>query len=84
VVGNHTGAMEVVLLNAYAPWQIEMLSAADMPAEKITEIINSLYGSIPISRGSYDLQALSTALDILKQNSIVGLFPEGGVWEIGK
>jgi 1-acyl-sn-glycerol-3-phosphate acyltransferase len=36
VVGNHTAAMEAVMLNVYSPWQIEMLSAADIPAEKIT------------------------------------------------
>jgi 1-acyl-sn-glycerol-3-phosphate acyltransferase len=84
VVGNHTGAMEVVLLNGFAPWQIEMLSAADMPAEKITEIINSLYGSIPLNRGAYDRAALSKALDVLKQNGFIGLFPEGGIWEMGK
>jgi len=37
VVGNHTGAMEVILLNAYSPRQIEMLSAADTPVEQITD-----------------------------------------------
>ncbi len=84
VVGNHTGAMEVVLLNAYAPRQIEMLSAADMPAERITEIINSIFGSIPVKRGSYDRAALQKALDVLEQDGIVGLFPEGGVWDVGK
>jgi hypothetical protein len=76
--------MEVVLLNAFAPWQIEMLSAADMPTEKITEIMNALYGSIPLHRGSYDRKALSTALDVLNQGGIIGIFPEGGVWDIGK
>ena len=84
IVGNHTGAMEVVLLNAYAPCQIEMLSAADMPAERITEIINAIYGSIPVKRGSYHRAALQTALDVLEQEGMVGLFPEGGVWEVGK
>jgi 1-acyl-sn-glycerol-3-phosphate acyltransferase len=84
IVGNHTGAMEVVLLNAFAPWQIEMLSAADMPTERITEIMNVLYGSIPIRRGSYDRMALNKALEVLDQDGFVGLFPEGGVWDIGK
>lgn len=84
VVGNHTGAMEVVLLNAYSPRQIEMLSAADTPTERITEIINSIYGSIPIKRGSYDRGALQKALDVLEQEGLVGLFPEGGVWDVGK
>jgi len=81
VVGNHTGAMEVVLLNCFSPWQMEMLSAADMPAEKITETINSLYGSIPLHRGSYDRAALSKALDVLKQEGFIGIFPKGGIWE---
>ncbi len=84
VVGNHTGAMEVVLLNAYSPRQIEMLSAADTPVERITEIINSIYGSIPVKRGSYNRSALQKALDVLEQEGLVGLFPEGGLWDVGK
>jgi 1-acyl-sn-glycerol-3-phosphate acyltransferase len=84
VVGNHTGAMEVVLLNAYAPRQIEMLSAADTPTERITEIINSIYGSIPVKRGSYNRGSLQKALDVLNQEGMVGIFPEGGVWDVGK
>jgi len=84
VIGNHTGAMEVVLLNAYSPRQIEMLSAADTPAERITEIINSIYGSIPVKRGSYNRSALQKALDVLEQEGLVGLFPEGGLWDVGK
>lgn len=84
VVGNHTAAMEAVLLNVYSPWQIEMLSAADIPAEKITEWISSFYGVIPIQRGSYDRSALSSALSVLQQKGVIGLFPEGGIWQPGK
>ena len=84
VVGNHTAAMEAVMLNIYSPRPIEMLSAADMPAERITEIIADLYGVIPLHRGSYDRAALRNALDVLKQKGFIGLFPEGGIWEEGK
>jgi len=84
VVGNHTGAMEVILLNAYSPRQIEMLSAADTPVEIVTETISNLYGTIPLHRGSYDRAALTKALDVLEQDGIIGLFPEGGIWEEGK
>lgn len=84
VVGNHTAVMEAVLLNIFSPWQIEMLSAADTPAERITEIVTDLYGVIPLHRGSYDRSALNSALDVLSQNGVVGLFPEGGIWEAGK
>ncbi len=84
VVGNHTGAMEVILLNGYSPRQIEMMSAADTPVEKVTETISNLYGTIPLRRGSYDRAALTKALDVLEQDGIIGLFPEGGIWEEGK
>ena len=81
VVGNHTGAMDGVLLNIFSPWQIEMFGAADIPAEKITFLVANLYGAIPLHRGSYDRSALETALDVLDQGGIVGIFPQGGIWE---
>lgn len=84
IVGNHTAAMEAVLLTIYSPRQIEMLSAADTPAERATEAIADFYGVIPLHRGSYDRAALESALDVLQQNGFIGLFPEGGIWEEGK
>lgn len=84
VVGNHTAAMEAVMLNIYSRQPIEMLSAADTPAEFITEIVAQLYGVIPLHRGSYDRAAMRNALDVLKQDGYIGLFPEGGIWQEGR
>lgn len=84
VIGNHTAAMEAVLMNVYTPWQIEMLSSADIPAEKITEWISRWYGVIPLKRGSYDREALRKALSVLDQGGRIGIFPEGGIWARGR
>jgi len=84
VIGNHTAAMEAVLMNLYTPWQIEMLSSADIPAEKITEWISRWYGVIPLKRGSYDREALRKALSVLDQGGRIGIFPEGGIWARGR
>ena len=65
VVGNHTAAMEAVMLNIYSPRPIKILSAADMPAEMITEIAADLYGVIPLHRGSYDRAAMRNSLDVV-------------------
>lgn len=84
VVGNHTAAMEAVMLNIYSRRPIEMLSAADTPGEWITELVADLYGVIPLHRGSYDRAAMRNALDVLQQGGFIGLFPEGGIWQEGK
>ncbi len=84
VVGNHTAAMEAVFINIYTPWQIEMLSAADIPAEPFVEWISQFYGVIPLHRGAFDRAALRNALSVLDQKGVVGIFPEGGIWEEGK
>lgn len=84
VVGNHPAAVEVVLMAAYTPWLIEPLGAGDIPQEKITQILEGLYGQIPVRRGHVNRASLQKALDVLHQNGVVGIFPEGGVWNAGE
>lgn len=83
IVGNHTAVMEAVLLILFSPWQIEMLGAADIPHERISRIFSDLYGYIPVNRGHFDRAALRYSLSILDQKGIIGIFPEGGIWEPG-
>jgi 1-acyl-sn-glycerol-3-phosphate acyltransferase len=83
VVGNHTAIMEAVLLNVYSPWQIEMMGAADIPHERLSQFFIDLYGDIPVKRGRFDRSALRNGLRILHQQGIIGIFPEGGIWEPG-
>ena len=84
VVGNHRAAMEAVLMAVYTPWQVEMLGAADIPHERITQFMASAYGLIPVQRGSFDRTALIQSLDVLKQGGVLAIFPEGGVWNAGR
>jgi 1-acyl-sn-glycerol-3-phosphate acyltransferase len=84
VVGNHTAAMEAVLMVIYTPWQIEMLGAADIPHEKITQIAASIYKFIPVNRGRFDRRALVKSLDVLRQGGVMAVFPEGGIWDAGR
>ena len=83
VVGNHSAIMEAVLLIVFSPWDIEMLGAADIPHEKFNQIISDFYGFIPVNRGNVDRVALNATLNILKQKGVVGIFPEGGIWDPG-
>jgi 1-acyl-sn-glycerol-3-phosphate acyltransferase len=80
IVGNHVAAMEAVLVAVFTPWQVEMLGAADVPHEKVTELAIAVFGCIPVQRGRMDRSALHKALDVLRQDGVVGIFPEGGIW----
>jgi 1-acyl-sn-glycerol-3-phosphate acyltransferase len=81
VVGNHTGAMEVVLLTIYSPRLIEYLGSIDIPHEGYIAAFVYSYDFIPVFRGKASREALETGLDILRQDGVLGLFPEGGIWE---
>jgi 1-acyl-sn-glycerol-3-phosphate acyltransferase len=81
VVGNHIAAMEVVLMVVYAPWQMELLGPGDIPPPPLMDGIARFHGNIPINRGNLDRHALNQALGILKQGGILGMFPEGGIWD---
>jgi 1-acyl-sn-glycerol-3-phosphate acyltransferase len=83
VVGNHVGTMEVPLMVVYAPWQIEILGPGDIRPPPALDAVARLYGYTPINRGSIDRRPLVDMLAILKQGGVVGLFPEGGIWDPG-
>ncbi|MBC7811157.1 MAG: 1-acyl-sn-glycerol-3-phosphate acyltransferase [Burkholderiales bacterium] len=81
LVGNHVAMMEVVMMVLYAPWNVEILGAGDIPIDPRYARIAATYGFIPIKRGSVDRGGLNKALSVLQQGGIIGMFPEGGIWE---
>jgi len=83
VVGNHTAIMESVMLYTLTPWQIEMLGSIDIPHERLTDLVSRFIGYIPIRRGRMERESMEQALDVLRQDGVIGIFPEGGIWEAG-
>lgn len=81
VVGNHTGILETVLMASHAPRPIEYLGSIDIPHEPQLAFFMNLYKFIPIYRGNVSHSSMKTALNVLKQEGVIGLFPEGGIWE---
>jgi len=81
LVGNHTGALEVVLMTVYAPQIVEYVGSMDIPHEPFIAAFIRLYGIIPILRGQTSRASMRKALDVLQQGGFLGVFPEGGIWE---
>jgi 1-acyl-sn-glycerol-3-phosphate acyltransferase len=81
VVGNHTGVLEVVMMAAFSPRQVEFMGSVDIPHESFIAVVIDAYSAIPVQRGSVSRKAMQTGLDVLRQGGVIGVFPEGGIWE---
>jgi 1-acyl-sn-glycerol-3-phosphate acyltransferase len=81
VVGNHVSSLEPILMVIATPHQIEYLGTGDIPIDPRMSFITSLYKFIPVMRGQIDQKGLNNAIDVLEQKGVLGIFPEGGIWE---
>lgn len=81
LAGNHVAVMEAVLMAVYTPGMVEFLGNGDIPFDPNYAFIANTYDLIPINRGNVDRKGLKMALDILTQDGILGIFPEGGTWD---
>jgi len=81
LVGNHTGALEVVYMTILARRQVEYVGGMDIPHEPFIALFVHLYGLIPILRGRTSRSSMMQAVGVLQQGGTLGIFPEGGIWE---
>jgi len=81
LAGNHVAVLEIVMMAVYSPAIVEFLGAGDIPLDPNMAWLANLYGYIPIQRGTLDRAGIKKALSVLKQGGIIGVFPQGGIWE---
>lgn len=80
LVGNHVALMEVVLMTLLTPRELEIIGTGDIPMDPRYAWIVNLWGFLPVNRGSVRRAEMRLPLDVLRQNGVVGIFPEGGIW----
>jgi len=81
LAGNHAAVLEAVMMAVYTPGMVEFLGNGDIPFDPNYAFITQAYGLIPINRGNLDQKGLQMGMDVLKQGGILGIFPEGGIWD---
>ncbi len=78
---NHVHVLEVALTVAIPKRQVELIGNGDIPFDPAYGWLANAYGFIPVQRGSLDRKALRMGMDILRQGGVLGIFPEGGIWD---
>lgn len=81
LAGNHSAALEAVMMAVYSPGIVEFLGNGDIPFDPSYAFIVKAYGLIPVNRGNLDRQGLNKAISVLEQGGVLGIFPEGGIWD---
>ncbi len=81
LAGNHVAVLEAVMMAVYTPGIVEFIGNGDIPFDPNYAFITNAYGLIPVNRGNLDRKGLHMGLDVLKQEGILGIFPEGGIWD---
>jgi 1-acyl-sn-glycerol-3-phosphate acyltransferase len=81
LAGNHVAFLEALLMVVYPPYLVELIGTGDIPMEPQFAWLTKLYGYISINRGNLDRTGLRAAANILNQQGVLGIFPEGGIWK---
>jgi len=84
LAGNHVSTLEPMLMATLPKRLVELLGAGDIPFEGFIDNLVAFYGFIPVNRGNIDRDAMNQALEVLKQNGVLGIYPEGGTWKPGQ
>jgi hypothetical protein len=60
------------------------MGAVEMPWNGWMGKVIDMYGLIPVYRGTTGSTTLKMGADVLRQEGLLGVFPEGGFWEPGR
>lgn len=78
LAGNHTKWLDPIMLIAIIPSQVHFLAKDSLFKGLLKPIVKGV-GAIPVNRKIHDKEALKSAINALKQNAIIGIFPEGTI-----
>ena len=78
LAGNHTNNLDSVMLIAVVSRQVHFLAKIELFKGIFGVIVRGL-GCIPVNRKIHDKDALKSAKDVLNDNKVIGIFPEGTI-----
>ena len=79
LAGNHTNNLDAAIMIAGPKRVVHMLAKKELFKSKISNAFFRSMGCIPVDRKIHDEYAKSEAIKVLKNNEVIGIFPEGTV-----
>ncbi|MZP28140.1 1-acylglycerol-3-phosphate O-acyltransferase [Heliobacterium undosum] len=77
VVSNHVSNWDPVILACALPRQLHFMAKAELFKIPVLSYVMTVCGAYAVDRGKSGRQALKKSLDILEQDKVICIFPEG-------
>lgn len=74
---NHANNLDPVFISIVIPRKISWMAKKELFQYKITSYLGYKLGAFPVDRSQSDISAIKNALRVLKEDKILGIFPEG-------
>lgn len=74
---NHTSLLDPIMLSVVVKRQIRWMGKEELFRNKVLSFFLYKLGVFPVKRGEVDIKAIKTAFRVLKNDELLGLFPEG-------
>ncbi|MBR2742177.1 MAG: 1-acyl-sn-glycerol-3-phosphate acyltransferase [Clostridia bacterium] len=77
VCANHSTNLDPVLVGITVPKQVHFMAKKELFEGRIRNYFMNILGAFPVSRGENDIKSMKTAIRVVKEGGVLGLFPEG-------
>ncbi len=74
---NHKSNFDPIIISILFPRRISWMAKKEIFNNKILSFIVRRLGAFPVSRNEVDISAVKKSLKILKEDRVLGIFPEG-------
>ena len=74
---NHISYIDPVIIGVYFPRYIYFMGKKELFGNKFLASVITFFNSFPVNRVALDRKAINTAIKVLKDDQVLGLFPEG-------
>jgi 1-acyl-sn-glycerol-3-phosphate acyltransferase len=77
ICANHYSTIDPIILAISLPYTINSMAKAELFKNKLLALFFKNINVFPVKRGEPDIKSIKTSLKILKENKVMGMFPEG-------
>ena len=77
VVSNHISNWDVLILGGVFDRQIHYMAKKELFQNPLLKKLMEALGAFPVDRGGADVNAIRKSLEILSDDGVVGIFPQG-------